>query len=97
MIQNLEKLCSKSGISGREKAVSEEIEQQINGHCEYHYDNLGNLIAVKKGKNQANHKVMISAQKDEVGMNINSDNSYLIAVSYALSKISFLVISKISL
>ena len=51
MIQNLEKLCSISGISGREKAVSEEIEQQIKGHCEYHYDNLGNLIAVKKGKN----------------------------------------------
>ena len=50
MIQNLEKLCSISGISGREKAVSEEIEQQIKGHCEYHYDNLGNLIAVKKEK-----------------------------------------------
>ena len=75
MIQNLEKLCSISGISGREKAVSEEIEQQIKGHCEYHYDNLGNLIAVKKGKNQANHKVMISAHMDEVGMIITSVTS----------------------
>ncbi len=75
MIQNLEKLCSISGISGREKAVSEEIERQIKGHCEYYYDNLGNLIAVKKGKNQANHKVMISAHMDEVGMIITSVTS----------------------
>ena len=75
MIQNLEKLCSISGISGREKAVSAEIEQQIKGYCEYHYDNLGNLIAVKKGKKAAKHKVMISAHTDEVGMIVTSITS----------------------
>ena len=75
MLQNLEKLCSISGISGREKAVAAEIERQIKDYCDYHYDPLGNLIAMKKGKKPAKHKVMISAHMDEVGMIVTAVTS----------------------
>ena len=68
MLENLERLCHLNGISGREKAVADEIERQISGYCECRRDNLGNLIAEQRGKKRAKHKLMLSAHMDEVGM-----------------------------
>lgn len=67
MIENLKKLCSLNGISGRERKVTDEIERQIAGFCSCRRDSLGNLIAEKKGRQRAKHKLMLSAHLDEVG------------------------------
>ncbi len=68
MLKNLERLCAINGISGREAAVADEIERQIAGYCDCRRDNLGNLIAEKRGRKRAKHKLMLSAHMDEVGM-----------------------------
>ncbi len=68
MIELLEKLSAINGISGREDAVANEIEQIIRPYCTVSRDNLGNLIAHKQGKKRAKHPLMISAHMDEVGM-----------------------------
>ncbi len=68
MLKNLAHLSSINGISGREQAVAAEIERQIAGYCSCRRDNLGNLIAEKKGAQPAKHKLMLSAHMDEVGM-----------------------------
>ena len=64
-IKELSLLC---GTSGREKKVREYIISRIDGKCEWHEDALGNIIAFKKGKNQASHKIMLDAHTDEVGV-----------------------------
>ena len=68
MLENLKKLCSLDGISGREDAVQEEILRQIAPHCEFKIDNLGNVIAFKRGKQRPKNKLLLSAHMDEVGM-----------------------------
>ena len=74
MLELIKELCSIDGISGREDAVREFIISKIDGYCEYSADNLGNLIAYKKGKNPAKNKVMIDAHMDEVGMLVTGIN-----------------------
>ncbi len=68
MLEHLEKLCSLYGISGNENSVRKYITECIDGKCDYHTDNLGNIIAFKKGKKQSSKKLMIAAHMDEVGM-----------------------------
>lgn len=68
MYNNLRELCSISAVSGDEKNLRDKIISKIEGYCEYNVDNLGNIIAFKKGKNKPKNKVMISAHMDEVGM-----------------------------
>lgn len=68
MFENLKKLCELDGISGREDAVREEILRQIAPYCDCRVDNLGNVIAFKKGKQKPKNKVLLSAHMDEVGM-----------------------------
>ncbi|MBQ8377913.1 MAG: M42 family metallopeptidase, partial [Oscillospiraceae bacterium] len=63
------------GISGDENAVRDYICKEIIGHAEFKIDNLGNVIAFKKGKNTPKNKIMISAHMDEVGMIVNFINS----------------------
>lgn len=64
----LKKLCMLNGISGDEKPVRDFIINEIKDYVsEYKVDNLGNLIAFKKGKKRAANKLMISAHMDEVG------------------------------
>ncbi|MEG0614584.1 MAG: M42 family peptidase [Oscillospiraceae bacterium] len=78
----LEKLCQINGISGDEKNVREFIKSQITGFCEMKIDNLGNLIAYKKGKNIPKKKILVAAHMDEVGMittYIKDDGTLLIA------------------
>lgn len=64
----LEKLCKTNGISGDEKNVQKLILSEIKEHCEkVEIDNLGNIIALKRGQATPNKKLMISAHMDEVG------------------------------
>lgn len=76
MTKLLEKLCSIDGTSGDEYKVREFIISQIDGFCDWKTDNLGNIIAFKKGKKTPDKKLMIDAHMDEVGLiitNITSD------------------------
>ncbi len=71
----LTELCELDGISGDESSVREYILREIEGFCEYKIDNLGNIIAFKKGKNSCSKKVLLSAHMDEVGMIVTSVKS----------------------
>lgn len=82
MIDLLKDLCEINGISGCENKVRDYICTRIDEKAEYTVDNLGNVIAFKKGRNKPKNKVMISAHMDEVGMivtYINADGSLKIA------------------
>lgn len=64
----LKKLCVSNGISGDENNIRNIIINEIKDYVtEYKTDNLGNIIAFKKGKRRAEKKLMISAHMDEVG------------------------------
>lgn len=64
----LKLLCDANGISGDENNVREIIINEIKDYvAEYKVDNLGNIIAFKKGKKRPFKKLMISAHMDEVG------------------------------
>lgn len=67
MIKLIEALSTLPGPSGMEDAVREYILKQIAGHCTYHIDALGNLIAFKKGRHNPKNRLMIAAHMDEVG------------------------------
>lgn len=68
MFKNLEQLSNLIGISGFEESISEFIISKISNHCDYSIDNLGNIIAFKKGNTKPSNKIMLSAHMDEVGM-----------------------------
>ena len=64
----LEKLCTACGISGDEKAVRELILTEIRPFADsITVDNLGSIIAFKKGRQTPAKKLMLSAHMDEVG------------------------------
>lgn len=76
MLENLKTLCNLDAVSGDEGVVRDFIISQISPFCEYKVDNLGNIIAFKKGKNTPKKRVMLDAHMDEVGLiitNITSD------------------------
>ncbi|MCH5315515.1 MAG: M42 family peptidase [Eubacterium sp.] len=75
----LKELCLLNGTSGDESKVRDYIINQINGYCEYTVDNLGSIIALKKGAKTPSKKVMLCAHMDEVGFIITSitDDGYL--------------------
>lgn len=64
----LRELCALDGISGDEGAVREYIISKISGKCEYTVDPLGSVIAEVKGRQPAEHRLLISAHMDEVGL-----------------------------
>ena len=68
MTELLKQLCSLDGTSGDEGAVRQFVISQIKDFCEYSVDNLGNIIAFKKGKKTPVKKVLIDAHLDEVGL-----------------------------
>ncbi len=72
MLEILKKLCNLDGTSGDERTVRDFIISEIKDYCEYKTDNLGNIIAFKKGKNRPLKKVMLDAHMDEVGLIISS-------------------------
>lgn len=76
----LKELCLINGVSGNENAVRNFIINKIKDKCEYTVDNLGNVIALKKGKIKPDKKLMICAHMDEVGFiitYINDDGTIL--------------------
>ena len=66
--EELKTLCTLNGISGRETPVSDYILERCREYgAEAYRDNLGNVIAFKKGKRAPKHKLMLCAHTDEVG------------------------------
>ena len=75
----LQKLCACPSISGREDNIRGLISEMILPFAdEVRVDNLGNLIATKKGKGDG-QRVMLCAHMDEIGFLVNfiEDNGYL--------------------
>ena len=68
MIERLRGICRINGASGDEARVREFIKANIRAD-EVFTDNLGNLIAFKKGR-KTKHKIMFAAHMDEVGFMI---------------------------
>lgn len=68
MTELLKRLCNADGVSGNENAVRDVIISEIDGHCEWRVDPLGNIIAEKKGKKRPLKKIMLDAHTDEVGV-----------------------------
>lgn len=75
----LNDLCLINGTSGDEGKVRDYIITQIKDYCEYSVDNLGSIIAYKKGKKAPKQKISINAHMDEVGFIITgiTDDGYL--------------------
>lgn len=74
MIELLKELCLINGISGGEEKVRDYIIEQIKDFCEYEIDNLGSVIAFKKGAKTPDKRIMVSAHMDEVGFIVNYIN-----------------------
>lgn len=79
MIETIKELCLLNGVSGKEDDVREAIIAKLQGKCEYHVDNLGNIIVFKKGKKTPKNKVLLTAHMDEVGFIIThiEDNGFI--------------------
>lgn len=75
MFDILKNLCNLDATSGDETTVREFIINEIKNFCEFKVDNLGNIIALKKGKNKSVKKLMLDAHMDEVGLIITSVTS----------------------
>lgn len=75
----LKELCNLNGTSGDEHSVRDYIVNKIKDYCEYSIDNLGSIVAFKRGKKSPSKKVMLCAHMDEVGFIITDidDNGYL--------------------
>lgn len=75
----LKDLCLINGTSGDEGKVRDYIITQIKDYCEYSVDNLGSIIAYKKGKKTPTQKISINAHMDEVGFIVTgiTDDGYL--------------------
>jgi len=70
----LKELTEIMGASGEEKLIREKIKNIIKPYVDDMYvDNMGNLIACKKGKKDK-PKIMLAAHMDEVGLMVKSIN-----------------------
>jgi len=67
-ISLLKKICETAGAPGHEKQIRDLIVKTIKPYVdEYHIDNLGNIVSVKKGSKTSHDKVMVAAHMDEIG------------------------------
>ena len=67
-VKLLKKICETAGAPGFEKAIRDLVIDTIKTHVdEYHVDNLGNIISIKRGTNGSDKKVMAAAHLDEIG------------------------------
>ena len=71
----LKDLCLLNGTSGDEVRVRDYIINKIKEYSTYEVDNLGSVIAYKKGKKKPNKTVCINAHMDEVGFIITGITS----------------------
>ena len=63
----LKKICETPGAPGFENRVRSLVLKEIKSHVDnIEIDNMGNVIALKKGKN-SKKSVMIGAHMDEIG------------------------------
>ena len=68
----LKRISEANGIPGAEDEVREVIKNEVREYCnEFIYDNLGSIIAVKKGRRE-DLKVSIVGHMDEVGFVVRS-------------------------
>ncbi len=77
-IKFVKDFCEVDGISGHEKNASRVMKKYIADYCdEITYDNLGSLIAKKKGKDDL--KIMIAGHIDEIGFLVSKieEDGYL--------------------
>ncbi|HLP52074.1 MAG TPA: M42 family metallopeptidase [Chitinophagales bacterium] len=75
----LKEICEVPGVPGHEQKVRELVQRELKGIADDMYiDNMGNLIAVKKGKDN-NKRVMAAAHMDEIGFIVHhiDDNGFL--------------------
>jgi len=74
----IKKLTDVRSPSGREDEITEAIKKELDGHVdEIRTDNMGNLIALKKGS--SGKKLLLDAHMDEIGFVIShiDDNGFL--------------------
>lgn len=74
----LKEICETPGVSGHEQKVRELVTRELKGIVDELYtDNMGNLIALKKGKERK--RVMAAAHMDEIGFIVHhiDDNGFL--------------------
>ena len=65
----LQNLSETNGVSGYEQNITSQVANIFSEYSdEIKYDNLGNLIARKKGTGEENIKVMFAAHMDEIGL-----------------------------
>ncbi len=65
----LKKISEATGISGFEGNVRDIIQEEFRQRAdEVWQDNLGNLIALKKGTEEPENRVMLAAHMDEIGL-----------------------------
>lgn len=78
----LEKLCAVHAVSGREDRMTALIRDRIEPLVDDMWvDNLGNVVGILKGKDHPEHKLMLQAHMDELGLivrNITPDGFLLI-------------------
>lgn len=68
----LKQICEIAGAPGFESRIRNLVIEQIKDHADsYHIDNMGNLIAIKKGNDTEPKKVMLAAHMDEIGFIVN--------------------------
>lgn len=75
----LKEICETPGVPGHEQKVRELITRELKGVVDnISVDNMGNLIALKKGKS-SDKKVMAAAHMDEIGFIVHhiDDNGFL--------------------
>jgi len=73
LIEYVEKYCLTPAISGHEDLMIKSLSQDLQKFAdEVSVDNLGNVIALIKGKSEAAPKVMIFAHTDQIGMFVKS-------------------------
>lgn len=70
----LSELCNSHSVSGHESGIVELIESAFSKYADkISVDKLGNVIILKKGKNNfSNSKIMIAAHMDEIGLIVKS-------------------------
>ncbi|MDN3670018.1 M42 family metallopeptidase [Echinicola jeungdonensis] len=77
----LKEVCEIAGAPGFEKRIRDLVVKEVTPLVdEVKIDNIGNVIAVKKGKNNPDgKKVMVAAHMDEIGFIVNhiDDNGFL--------------------
>lgn len=78
-IELLSKICKVPGAPGYEHRVRNFIKQEVESYVdEIDIDNIGNLIAIKKGKS-SEKRVIVAAHMDEIGFMVKhiDDNGFV--------------------